>query len=104
MCEMAVGDDAFVVVDEGEGGTEYFHAVCYLWVIIADDAPVLSLQLYGGQSYQQDQFVQNGFDCHLVVFLEVAFQRLAQFYESLVYHGLLAHHEGVAEKVVVEQI
>ena len=48
MCEVAVGDDAFVVVDEGEGGAEYFHAVCNLGILIADDVPVLSLHLYGG--------------------------------------------------------
>lgn len=44
MCEMAVGDDAFVVVDEGEGGAEYFHAVGYLWVLV-EDTPVLGLHL-----------------------------------------------------------
>ena len=45
MCEMAVGDDTFVVVDEGEGGTEYFHAVGYLGILVAEDAPVLGLHL-----------------------------------------------------------
>lgn len=42
---MAVGDDTFVVVDEGEGGTEYFHAVGYLGILVAEDAPVLGLHL-----------------------------------------------------------